>query len=287
MKGKLLVSTLVLGALAVGALASAGVVRTVSAAVDTVQAAAVNSEVGSAITRVRSVLPQAASGSVEMGMSRGGGGFTDEQLATALGITVDKLTAARETAKTAAIDEALSKGLITQAQADALKSGSGVLPFAGRWSGWLSQNGIDYDALLAKALGISVDDLSAARVKAFSAAIDQAVTDGRLTQEQADLIKGQQALLGNQTFQNSMQSAFEAAVAQAVKDGVITQAQADAILAAHSSQSQHGWGLGGRGMGGFGGRHGGRGGFDHDFAPNGTTPTTPAVPSEVTPSSSL
>jgi hypothetical protein len=189
-----------------------------------------------------------------------GDGGTQEDLANALGITVDELTAARQKANEAAIDQALADGLITQAQADQLKTKENAFPFAGRWDGWLSQNGIDYEALLADALGITPEKLQEAKNQAFQANIDQAVTDGKLTQEQADLMKGQQALYSNDAFRTAMQSAFETAVKAAVSSGVITQAQADAIL----QNAGNGFG----GMRGFEGP-GGPGGFGPDFGGHG------------------
>ena len=143
-----------------------------------------------------------------------GDGSTQEDLANALGISADELAAAQQEAFTAAIDQALAEGLITQAQAEALKQKENAFPFAGRWNGWLSQNGIDYDALLVDALGITPEKLQEARTQAFNARIDQAVTDGKLTQEQADLMKGRCALAEDETFRASMQSAFESAVRQ-------------------------------------------------------------------------
>jgi hypothetical protein len=184
--------------------------------------------------------------------------YSDEGLAAALGITVDELTAARQTAYKNALAQAVAQGLLTQAEADAKSADS--TSGQGHVQGWWSKNGFDYDTLLAEALGISVDKLQAAYTQAYNASLDQAVTDGTLTQEQADLMKGQYALRANKTFQASMQTAYEAAVQQAVKDGVITQAQADLILKNSSSSS---WGnlpgMGGsRGGGDFGGgRHGG------------------------------
>ena len=55
---------------------------------------------------------------------------------------------------------------------------------------------IDYQALLAEALGITVEELQAAEQQAYSAALDQAVTNGDLTQDEADLMLAQQALKG-------------------------------------------------------------------------------------------
>ena len=182
-----------------------------------------------------------------------GDGSTQEDLANALGITVEELTAAMQTANTAAIDQALEQGLITQAQADQLKARGEAFPFVGRWHGWMGENGIDFEALLADALSISTEQLAQAQTQAFEARIDQAVTDGNLTQEQADLMKGRRALFSSEAFQTAMQSAFESAVEAGVNSGVITQAQADLILEQAGNRFD--------GMGGFGGR----GGFGPDF----------------------
>lgn len=179
-----------------------------------------------------------------------GGPQDDTFLAQALGITVEDLDKAQETARIAGIDQALKDGLITQAQADALKEnqrfgGRGGLDFFMRGSE------IDHQSLLANALGITVEQLEAAVKAAADARLAQAVTDGKITQEQVDLMKARQAL---QTYIQE-KGFYAEAVKQAVADGVITQAQADAIL------SQTGPGMrpfGGKGD--FGGR-GGRGGL--------------------------
>ena len=208
------------------------------------------------------------------------GGATNEELASALGITVDELTAAYEKANEAALAQAVKDGLITQAQADQLKTDGQAFPFGGRWMGWLKQLGIDYDALLANALGITTEKLQAAFTQAEDTRIDQAVSDGKLTQEQADLMKGQRALFANQSFKSAMQAAFEAAVKQAVSEGVITQPQADLIL---NAISQQGDGIRVPFMGGPGGGHGGFGGGP-GFGPkggeppaNGNAPSAPAI----------
>jgi hypothetical protein len=185
------------------------------------------------------------------------GGYSSEDLANALGITVDELNTANEEAYSAALADAVSQGLITQDQADELTTDGDSLPFGKLWKGWLSQNGIDLNAYLADALGISIDDLMTAKQTANFSNIDQAVTDGELTQEQADLMKGQYALSNDSTFQSSMKSAYTAAVNQAVSSGVITQAQADQILSKSDNLFMNGmgaWGSHGdhRGHGGEG-----------------------------------
>jgi hypothetical protein len=180
------------------------------------------------------------------------GGVTGEGLATALGITTDELETAYQTATTEAINQAVEDGSITQEQADQYAA-DGLIR---RHFRILHNSDIDYQSLLAEALGISTDELQAAKLQAFNAAIDQAVADGLLTQEQADLMKGRRALYADEAFQASMTAAYEAAVNQAVSDGVITQAQADQIL-----ENATGKNLFGRmGLGRFIGRHGMRGG---------------------------
>jgi hypothetical protein len=187
-----------------------------------------------------------------------GGVAVDTYLLEALGITQEQYTAATTKANEAAIQQALDRGVITQAQADALKrAGSRGLGMLLRLTGSAD---VDQKALLAQALGITAEQLEAARVKAQEARLAQAVKDGRLTQEQADLMKARQALA-----KYVQEKGFYAdAVAKAVQDGIITQAQADAILKATTGMRGFGFGLDFRERGGRGG-HGpmrGHGGMD-------------------------
>lgn len=209
------------------------------------------------------VVPQAASAAptsaAEFHRGMPPGGMTmqaDSYLAEALGFTTEELQTAQETARVAAIDRALEQGLITQAQADALKE-SNRFSLGGRGGmfGFLGMKAeIDHEALLADALGVTVEELQAAQQKAADARIEQAIADGKLTQEQADLMKARQSLqqyLSEQGF-------FSKAVQQAVEAGVITQEQADSILS-REVPGMWGGGKGGmRGLGGFGGRGGRR-----------------------------
>jgi hypothetical protein len=223
-----------------------------------------------------------ASGLTHDGIGRGPGGAADENLAAALGITTDELSAAYEEASAAAITQAVEQGLITQAQADEMSASGRGFPLGGRGGGWLGENDIDFNALLAEALGISTAELQAAQEEAAQARMDQAVADGQITQEQADLMQGQQTLYADQTFIDSMKSAFEAAVQDAVSRGVITQAQADLIL----EQSANGVGDPGMRMPGMrmpgmdgpgrGGSRGGHGGFEGGMpgVPSSDAPAT-------------
>lgn len=210
---------------------------------------------------------------------RGGG----EYLAEALGISVEELEAAHEQAAEAAIAEAVDADLITQAQADAMLSGRGGA-LRGRMGGWLNQGGIDFNAHLADALGISVDELDAAREEAGELQLAAAIESGRITQEQADLMQARKALSESEDFRSSMQAAFESAIDQAVASGLITQAQADLIL---EKMSESG------GFGGFGGHHapGGFGGPGGGRGPGGSGgqrgPFSPQTPSSTAPTSSF
>lgn len=173
--------------------------------------------------------------------SRDGG---DEYLAEALGITVEELQAARETAYAAYLADAVAAGEITQAQADELLARQRLSSY------------IDHEALVAEALGLSVDELEAALAGGQS--LSDLMTAQGLTAE---------------TLQTALQTAYEAAIARAVADGVITQAQADAYLSASPNFGLFG---GHHGFGGGRGGHGHGGGFSRpdDTDPDTTTPET-------------
>lgn len=234
MSRKVFVYALVIGTLAIATAAGVSLYRSAQAATPTPSTPPAGGGPGM--------------GGYGMGMR---GGITDQDLATALGITVDNLDAAYQKANDAALADAVQKGLITQAQADQLKGNGGTFPFGGHWAGWLQKNGVDYDAQLAQALGITTDKLQAAYLQAFVAAIDRDVAAGKLTQDQADMIKGEHALFADQKFSSALQSAYQAAVKQAVTDGVITQAQADLILQA-ADKKGFGMGMPFMGFPGFG-----------------------------------
>ncbi len=123
-----------------------------------------------------------------------------ENLAEALGITVGELEDAQERAFAASVADAVTAGQITQEQADQILAQHALKSY------------IDRQAILATALGMSTDDLEAALAGgksivdlmveqgidsatlqtnakvAYEAAVQQAVTDGVITQAQADEI---------------------------------------------------------------------------------------------------
>jgi len=134
--------------------------------------------------------------------AHGGGGWfgikgldRDALLAEELGITVEKLQAARQAASTRALDQALEQGLITQEQYDQMKLHSLVAPY------------LDRQTLLAEALGIEPETL-----------------DDKTLSEWMDELDLDQA-----TLQTRLQAAVEAALDRAVADGVITEEQATTL----------------------------------------------------------
>lgn len=184
---------------------------------------------------------------------RGFGGFTDEDLATALGIDVTSLQTAKKTAADEALQQAVDQGLITQEQADQMKErGDGSRGFGG--PEMMRGDKIDYETLLAKALGISADELKAAYSQAANAALDRAVANGDLTADQANLSRARAALAGSEKFQSDLKAAYEAALKAAVSDGVITQEQADLLMKEDGAAMPGGF-FGPGGWGGPGGRH--------------------------------
>ncbi len=222
-----------------------------------------------------------------------GSGNQDTLLAEALGISVEELQSAQLAVQDTALAEAVEAGLLTQERADMVAERAGG--FFGH-KGFGLRGGldtdIDYQALLADELGITVDELQAAQQAAQAAGLEQAVADGSITAEQAELIQAKQALmdyidkeaitaaalgisvdelqeskadgvritdlietlgLDADEVKTQMEAAHQAAVDQAVEDGVITQEQADQI------GTQGRTGFGGRGHGKPGSRGHGRG----------------------------
>ncbi len=192
----------------------------------------------------------------------------EELLADALGISVEDLQAAQETAAQAALDQAIADGLITQEQADQMAQHGGRRGHGGAM-------GPNHEEFLADALGISVETLQAAQDEVHAAKLAEMVEAGVLTQEQADLMNARRAVNSYMDFEALravQQAAFEDAVQQALNNGDITQAQADQILSGANNFGPRGFD-GPDGPGGFGGRggqgHGGMRGGPRDGGPRG------------------
>jgi uncharacterized protein (DUF433 family) len=147
-------------------------------------------------------------------------GKTLNDLLDEAGLTVDDVKAALEEAHTAAVNAALADGAITQEQADWLLE----MPFGLHGKGFfgmgfdMPHTGIlsDYltpvDDVVAATLGISVEDLAAAR--------DEGKTLSEIAEEHGKTLEDIQAALDA-----DYQSAIDAALA----DGAITEEQAEAL----------------------------------------------------------
>ncbi len=184
---------------------------------------------------------------------RGGRGFPvnppvrldNEFLLDALGISAEELQDAVDEAGKAALENAVAEGLLTQEQADALLA-RGINGRFGMLGGRMGfAEGSDYMTFLADALGVSVEELQSAFADAQSASVAEAVEQGSITQEQADMMIAMQALkdyidpqalfedvtgMSVEQFQEARQVALQEAIQSAVEAGVITQDQADQIL---------------------------------------------------------
>lgn len=145
------------------------------------------------------------------GLGRGGDANWLSYLAEALGISVDELEDAQARAYEAAVADAVTAGQLTQEQADAILARQALKSY------------IDRQAILATALGMTTDELETAlnngqsitdlmvekgidtatlqanAQAAYEAALQQAVTDGVITQAQADTIlsSGEFGLFGH------------------------------------------------------------------------------------------
>lgn len=155
-----------------------------------------------------------------------------EALAAALGISVDALETARESARDAALTQALADGELTQEEYDQIQARQAL------------QDYMDRDTVLADALGITVAELQAAQEA------------GKRIPDLLDELG-----IAQEDFQASVQASQAAALAKAVADGVITQEQADQIQQGGGDRpgGQSGQGRPGGGQGGPGGGQGGPG----------------------------
>lgn len=179
-----------------------------------------------------------------------GGTDHDAYLAEALGISVEELDAAQETARTAALQQAVDEGLITQEQVDQMAAAQAL------------KDAIDQDAIIAEILGVTVEEYQAAK-------------EAHTVQDLVDA-----SGLSREELATAVQEAYTAAVQQAVTDGIITQEQADALANGRGLGLGLGMSGGGRGHGGHGGGRGGFGPGDCDASTitpdDNTTPDTSA-----------
>ncbi len=150
----------------------------------------------------------------------GSGDNRDALLAEELNITVDELTAAREAARAKALEQALEEGKITEEQYEQMQTMAALRPY------------LDPQALMAEVLGVSVDELSEKTPEEWMEELD----------------------LDRETLRERMTEAREAALDQAIADGVITEEEAEELEERMSGprggfrMQPGGPGRGGRGM---------------------------------------
>lgn len=106
---------------------------------------------------------------------------------------------------------------------------------------------------VAEAQGVDTETLQEAMKAARVEAIQRAVEDGTLTQEQADRMLDR---LENMPTQEELIEAKKQAIQQALEEGRISQEQADWMLQGLENGYWGGRGFGGRGGGKFGGFRG-------------------------------
>jgi len=172
-----------------------------------------------------------------------GAGERAELMADALGISVEELEAARDAAYEAGLDEAVEEGRITVEQAELARARKALGSY------------IDQGAFLAGALGITVEELQTAR------------EDGS---NMRDLLA--ESGLTMDAIREAMEAQHAAAIEQAVADGVITAEQAE-VLGEHEGGCHGGM----KGMR-MGGRHmRSHGPMFRGMAPGGAMPVPPGV----------
>ncbi len=125
----------------------------------------------------------------------------DAALADELGISVEELHDARQEARLTALEQAVEEGLISEERAELITA---RLALAGT---------IDKGELMAQALGLTLEELEAARAEGQT--LRDLLTELALTPAE---------------LRENLKTAYEEAIQQAVTDGILTQHQADLLL---------------------------------------------------------
>jgi hypothetical protein len=88
--------------------------------------------------------------------------------------------------------------------------------------------GEDFNTLLAEELGIDFETLHSAQQEVQNALLAQALEDGRISQEEFDMMQIRRKM--SPYFQDAFSLAHQAAVDAALEDGAITQEQANLLM---------------------------------------------------------
>jgi len=132
--------------------------------------------------------------------NKGERGAVDDDLAAELGVSVDELEAAQEAAREAAIEQAIADGTITQEQVDLREAGQALREYTDHESVLADLLGISVEELeaaiengsvrdLVESSGLTQEEIQSAMEEAHAAAVAEAVSDGVITQEQADQLE--------------------------------------------------------------------------------------------------
>ncbi|GJM40954.1 MAG: hypothetical protein DHS20C20_12360 [Ardenticatenaceae bacterium] len=166
-------------------------------------------------------------------------------IAAELGVTVDELDAAQEAVQEAILAQLVEDGVITQEELDEMLA---MRELRGLAKEIFSRD--DAQAVIAEALGLTVEELAAAR--------EDGTRVSDLAEEQG---------IDMETLATAVSDARTAAIETAVEDGTLTQDQADTLLSQDGPGfGGHGHGRGGHGHGGP--RGGGNGNGNSSFAPS-------------------
>jgi len=154
-----------------------------------------------------------------------------EDLAEALGLSLDEFEDAKSSAMESLIDQAVELGFITPEQAEELETEENLSRMGlHRYLSLEEMAQLDYDDIFLDVIDVTAEEFKAAVAAVQQEKLEDAVAEGKLTQEQADLITGWQALKENPKFNDTIKASYTAAIEEALADGTITQAQADALL---------------------------------------------------------
>ncbi len=127
------------------------------------------------------------------GMDMHGPDINNEVLAEILGISFSDLQDAEQKAQEATVKQALDAGLITQKLVDTMKIDDSIKDFVGLRL-LVANASVTIDELIARELGIKVDELHSARSVTRDISLNAAVANVTITQDQVDLMKARESL---------------------------------------------------------------------------------------------